>query len=102
MNFRVSERAFLVPPMYDGLKVPRLLIGALILSRFVFASEQTGFQYLSIPYDLARTHELKPHRRVVPLSGIPSGFNQLRIRATVSPDGSVTDATAYGNDSALH
>ena len=49
-------------------------------------------------YRAARSHELKPHRRTVPLAGLESGFNQLHLTLTVSPAGDVVDAKAEGDE----
>jgi ankyrin repeat protein len=53
--------------------------------------------YPSYDYDLARAHEIKPHRRTIPVEGVGSGFNQLRLTLTVSPTGEVIDADAGGD-----
>jgi ankyrin repeat protein len=42
-------------------------------------------------YRVAYEHELKPHRRTVPMKGVRAGFNQLHLRITVSPTGDVLD-----------
>jgi hypothetical protein len=47
-------------------------------------------------YDVARTHVIEPHRRTIPMEGVNSGFNQLRLKLIVSPSGTVVDATATG------
>jgi ankyrin repeat protein len=49
-------------------------------------------------YEAARSHELKPHRRTVPLAGVESGFNQLHLTLTVSPAGDVVEAKAEGDE----
>src|SRR6476660_9606338 len=48
--------------------------------------------YPSFDYESARTHELKPHRRTIPLKGIHQGFNQLHLTVIVSPAGYVIQA----------
>jgi hypothetical protein len=53
--------------------------------------------YPSYDYDLARAHEIKPHRRTIPVEGVGSGFNQLRLTLTVSPTSEVIDADAGGD-----
>lgn len=42
-------------------------------------------------YDAARAHELKPHRRTIPIPGVEWGANQIHLRITVSPAGDVLD-----------
>jgi hypothetical protein len=46
----------------------------------------------SFDYDQAYRHELKPHRRTIPLEGVKGGFNQIRITLTVSSNGDVVNA----------
>jgi ankyrin repeat protein len=55
----------------------------------------------SYDYDVAREHEIKPHRRTIPLRGVQPGFNQIHLTLTVSPAGEVTDADANGDPKAL-
>lgn len=55
----------------------------------------------SFDYDIARLHELKPHRRTIPMDGVRAGFNQLRLRLTISPAGEVINADAGGDREAL-
>jgi len=43
-------------------------------------------------YDTARSHEIKPHRRTIPIEGAQGGFNQLHLTLTVSATGDVLDA----------
>ena len=57
--------------------------------------------YPSYPYDVARAHEIKPHRRTIPLEGVRPGFNQFRLTLIVSPTGDVIDAHAQGNRDVL-
>jgi ankyrin repeat protein len=55
----------------------------------------------SFDYDVARGHEIKPHRRTIPLKGVRPGFNQLRLTLIVSPAGDVASADASGEDETL-
>ena len=48
-------------------------------------------------YEVAQSHELKPHRRTIPHAGFSAGFNQLRLTLNVSASGEVTDAKASGD-----
>jgi ankyrin repeat protein len=57
--------------------------------------------YPAIAFDVARAHEIKPHRRTIPLEGATGGFNQLHITLTVSPVGTVIDSRADGDDASL-
>jgi len=55
----------------------------------------------SFEYDVARGHEIKPHRRTIPLKGVRPGFNQLRLALIVSPPGDVVSADASGDGKIL-
>lgn len=63
------------------------------------AEEQPS--YASYGYDVARAHEIRPHRRTIPVECVRGGFNQLRLTLLVSPTGDVTDAHAEGDDKLL-
>jgi len=52
----------------------------------------------SFDYESAYAHEIKPHRRTIPLAGVSSGGNQLRLTLTVSPAGDVLDAKSEGEE----
>src|SRR5689334_22508556 len=49
-------------------------------------------------YEVAHAHELKPHRRTIPLKGVNGGFNQFHISLTVAPSGGVVKAEVSRND----
>ncbi len=55
----------------------------------------------SVEYEVAQKHEIKPHRRTIPLQGVHAGFNQLHLTLTVSPTGDVIDAEATGDGETL-
>jgi len=55
----------------------------------------------SFEYREARKHEIKPHRRTIPMHGVKEGFNQLHLTLTVSPVGNVLSATAQGDKHVL-
>lgn len=57
--------------------------------------------YPSYDYDDARPHEIKPHRRRIPVEGVRSGFNQLHLTLIVSPVGDVVNAEAAGSDETM-
>ena len=73
----------------------------LLVTPFLWASDQKQSPYPSFGYQVARTHEIKPHRRTIPLKGVGSGSNQLHLTLTVSPTGDVVDANAGGDKDAL-
>ncbi len=75
---------------------------ALVLSPILLgAFGEKRPSYPSYDYDDARTHEVKPHRRRIPLEGVRPGFNQLRLTLIVSPAGNVVSAEAAGNDETM-
>ncbi|HWF02890.1 MAG TPA: DUF6438 domain-containing protein [Candidatus Angelobacter sp.] len=55
----------------------------------------------SYDYQAAQGHEIKPHRRSVPIKGMKSGVNQLSLTLTVSPSGDVVKAEAHGDDNLM-
>ena len=57
--------------------------------------------YPSISYEVALSHEVKPHRRTIPVDGVRPGFNQLHLTLIVSPTGDVMKADASGSDADL-
>jgi ankyrin repeat protein len=63
--------------------------------------QTSGDKRPSYEYDVARTHEIKPHRRSIPMEGVRAGFNQLHLKLTISPTGDVINAEAAGEDNVL-
>lgn len=61
---------------------------------FLCASNEKRPSYPFFDYQIARTHEIKPHRRTIPLRGVRDGDNELRLTLIVSPTGDVLDAKA--------
>jgi hypothetical protein len=53
-------------------------------------------QQASFPFAVAQSHEVSPRRHNIPLAGINPGFNQLKLKLTVSPVGKVLSAEASG------
>ena len=79
-----------------------VILGTLLLySNSVWAQSKQQTGNPSFDYDVASTHEIKPHRRTFPVKGIRPGFNQLRLTLTVSPTGEVVNAEAGGVPEAL-
>lgn len=73
-----------------------------LLSAFLLCTAgQKQPSYASFDYDVARAHEIKPHRRTIPILGVEAGFNQLRLALIVSPAGDVMEADAKGNNQLL-
>ena len=68
----------------------------LLLNATVAALSQQPPAQASYGYDVARTHEIQPHRRTIPIDGVRAGFNQLRLTLILSPSGGVVDAKATG------
>lgn len=73
----------------------------LLAASFTWAQDEKRPSYPSYDYEIARAHEIKPHRRTVPLKGVDPGFNQIRLTLTVSPVGDVVDADAGGDRKTL-
>ena len=63
----------------------------LLASSALCAAEDKPPANPSFDYEIARTHELEPHRRSIPLAGVEPGFNQIHLEITVSPTGDVLD-----------
>ena len=61
----------------------------------------SGPSFARFDYDVARAHEIKPHRRTVPLKGMREGSSQFHITLTVSPTGDVIDAHADSQENAV-
>lgn len=79
-------------------------VTALVCLAFGFmlrAQDEGPASLPSLDYDVARRHEIRPHRRTIPLTGVSSGFNQLHLTLTVSPSGDVIDAHADGDANSL-
>ena len=78
------------------LSMTRLAALTLLLSSLTLRAQSDKPAPLpTFDYDIASTHEIKPHRRSIPMEGIPSfGFNQLHLTLTISPTGDVTHAEA--------
>jgi hypothetical protein len=57
----------------------------------------------SCSYNVARRHEIQPHRRVIPLQGSVVGSGKLSLTLTVSPKGDVLSTDVDGEDgNSLH
>ena len=46
-----------------------IALTCLLTSLFLSASDEKRPSYPSVDYDVARAHEIKPHRRTIPLEG---------------------------------
>ena len=55
----------------------------------------------SFDYEVARKHEIKPHRRTIPIKGVGEGFNQLHLTLVISPAGNVVEADATAEEGIL-
>lgn len=79
----------------------RAIIGLIVLLLSGSAPDEKVPPHPTYDYEVARVHEIKPHRRTIPLKGVRPGFNQLRLTLIVSPAGDVASADASGEDEAL-
>jgi ankyrin repeat protein len=77
------------------------LVALTLIHGSLQASDQAHNPYPSISYEVARSHEMKPHRRTIPVAGVRPRFNQLRLNLVVSPTGDVMKAEASGSDTEL-
>jgi len=78
-----------------------IALTCLLSSISLWSSNEKQPSYPSYDYDVARAHELKPHRRTIPLEGVRPGFNQLHLTLTVSPTGDVVESDATGDSGIL-
>jgi ankyrin repeat protein len=74
------------------------LLSALILS----PSEGKKVPLPHFSYNTARTHVIKPHRRIIPVEGgVGRGDIRLHLTLTISPTGDVTSALATGSNNTM-
>ncbi|HEX7288039.1 MAG TPA: ankyrin repeat domain-containing protein [Candidatus Angelobacter sp.] len=78
----------------------------LLTASFLLACLSAGVcqeepSYPSFDYEAARKHEIKPHRRTIPIKGVSEGFNQLHLTLVVSPAGNVVEADATAEEGIL-
>jgi hypothetical protein len=78
--------------------MPHMIVAftCLLSGIFLTAQDEQRPPYPSYVYDVAREHEIKPHRRTISMEGLTPGFNQLRLTLIVSPAGEVVSADASG------
>ncbi len=69
----------------------------LLAALFLFTAASYGQEPTHFDYDVARTHELAPHRRTIPIEGVHPGFNQIGIIARISESGKVLEAWPNGD-----
>jgi len=81
--------------------VRTIILTCLLSSIFFQESGDKKHSNPSFDYDVARSHEIDPHRRTIPLKGVRPGFNQLRLTLIVSPAGDVANVDAGGEDEVL-
>ncbi len=86
--------------MLDMVRAAAML-ALLFSSTFLWAPNDKQRSYPSFDYDVARAHEIKPHRRTIPVQGVRPGFNQLRLMLTVSATGEVINAEANAEPKTL-
>jgi len=80
-----------------------LLVAVVILATLdkSAAQDKPGTELPTFDYEVARTHETAPHQRSFRLKRVGSGFNQLRLKLTVSQSGDVLEAEAGGDPESL-
>jgi hypothetical protein len=77
------------------------LLAMTLLSIPLLAQDREKPQYTFFDYEAARSHEIKPHRRIIPTTGVRSGSNQLHLALVVSPSGDVQESEAGGDSDTL-
>ncbi len=90
-----------MPDTMLGSFRPLATLICMVAGACLWASGETRFPYPSYGYDVARTHEIKPHRRTIPFEGVRPGFHQLRLTLTVALTGDVVHADANGDRDAM-
>lgn len=78
-----------------------LTLASLLSNLLLNASDEQPPSNPSFDYEVAQIHELKPHRRTIPVTGLHSGSTQLHLTVTVSPTGDVIEVEANGDKDAL-
>src|SRR5258706_15240157 len=78
-----------------------IVLTCLLSSSFLAQSDEKQRPHPSYPYDVVRSHEIKPHRRTIPMKGVRQGFNQLSLTLNVSAAGNVVDVEAGGDDATM-
>jgi hypothetical protein len=78
-----------------------MALACLLLCAGAWAAQEKQSTYPSFDLQAAYTHEIKPHRRNIPLAGAEEGFYEIRLTLTVSPAGDVLDAKLDREDKNL-
>jgi ankyrin repeat protein len=78
-----------------------VVLGCVLARAAGLASDEKAAVYPKFGYDVAQAHEIKPHRRTVPVRGAQGGFNHLTVTVTVSATGDVIKAEARGDDASM-
>ena len=68
-----------------------IVLLSILTSVFLHAFDEKAGAHPSFNYEVASAHELKPHRRTIPIKGAEWGSSQIHLRITVSPAGDVVD-----------
>ncbi|HEU5350187.1 MAG TPA: ankyrin repeat domain-containing protein [Terracidiphilus sp.] len=80
---------------YDaGMILALMVLGVSATAAQATAPQKAAPAYPYFDYDAAQKHEVKPHRRTIPLDGVEEGENQLHLILIVSADGKVIKANA--------
>jgi ankyrin repeat protein len=89
--------------MLGMLRYPAMLACLLLLSTLTFVpSEEKKPPVPHFSYNTARTHVIKPHRRIIPVEGgVGRGDVRLHLTLIISPTGDVTSAQATGSNNTM-
>jgi len=96
---RIERRCLYQSASAIGMDRTIVAFACLLSSVCLRASDEK--QLPSFDYYVARAHEIKPHRRTIPLQGVRPGFDPLHLTLTVSPIGEVVDTDATGDPELL-
>jgi hypothetical protein len=75
-----------------------IALACLLSCASAWAAEENPSSHPFFDYEIASTHEIKPHRETIPLAGVSSGGDQLRLTLTISTAGDVLDALPEGEE----
>ncbi|HXE15474.1 MAG TPA: ankyrin repeat domain-containing protein [Bryobacteraceae bacterium] len=72
---------------------PILALVSLLSGCLLWAADDAPARYPSYSYEIARRHEIPPHRNIIRLEGVSGGLQQLHLTLIVSPTGEVISAS---------
>lgn len=79
---------------------PLLALASLLSGSLLWTADDVPARYPSYSYEIAKKHEIPPHRGVIRIQGV-SDVDQLQLNLVVSPTGEVISAKADGMGEAV-